>query len=223
MRTGAKFMLGGFLSVLFVHLWTMAFPYFQDLLFITGVIVEWNITLSADVERAISLFFYCFIQIGLLEESMKALSIRTVEFIRDKKESNIVSIMLYTCISSLGFAAVENVYYFVQAHEMAYIRVFTSVISHMACGVIMGYFFSLGHLRKKRTWYTILGISFASMYHGAYDYLVYSMNEWKTTFHFYKKVVEINPSYYGLILGVVIAYPLYRRIKHLESRCDPVL
>ena len=106
LRTGFTFFMGGFLSIMFVHLWTMVFPNFQDLLFITSMIVKWNINISYDFERTLSMAFYCFIQIGLLEETMKVLSIRTIDFIRNEREINGLSIMIYTTMAALGFAAV---------------------------------------------------------------------------------------------------------------------
>ena len=207
---------------MFTYVWLMVFPDHQDLLFIMGVLVQFDIQMLSGDEMLISLLFYSFIQVALMEETMKALSIKALSFIRGKSERGVFQTMFYTCIASLGFAAVENIHYFTQFQgNIVPLRAFTAVLAHLSCGIIMGYFFALSRLRpSKRTIYVVLGILLASCYHGTYDYFVLSMEEWQITLHFYRTVIKISSGYFGAFLGLIIAYPLYRRIKRLASIHD---
>lgn len=207
---------------MFTYIWLIIFPDYQDLLFIMGTLVQLNIQMLPDHEMLISLLFYSFIQVALMEEAMKALSIKALSFIRGKSEHGIFQTMFYTCVASLGFAAVENIHYFTQFQgNILPLRAFTAVLAHLSCGIIMGYFFALSRLQpSKSIIYLALGILLASCYHGLYDYFVLSMEAWRITLHFHRAVIQINPGYFGAFLGLIVSYPLYRRIKRLASIHD---
>jgi len=151
----------------------------------------------------VKMLMLSFIQVALLEEGSKyALYKIFRNSIKPKLNQHPLAIMIYAGSVSLGFAFTENILYgFRVGIEVLYWRAMTSVIMHMACGMMMGYWISLSiHkfklktnptndtmgvsimdviLKKKpsfrRVFYTIMGILMAVFFHGLYDFNIFGV------------------------------------------------
>lgn len=166
--------------------------------------------------------FYSFIQIALLEEVCKygmfyllKMQILPVYKIQEKipKIKNIlpkkidkhpISIMVYAGAISLGFAFIENINYGVMyGHKILYARAVFSMVMHMACGMMMGYWISLAEHKYKiktnptddiigrsifdvfmanksilrKTFYLAMGLFTATFFHGLYDFNLLAVYE----------------------------------------------
>ncbi len=90
-----------------------------------------------------------FICIALVEEGLKW----TALFLITHKNKNFNSLfdgIIYAVFVSLGFAALENIKYsFNYGIDTALVRAVTAVPGHMFFGVLMGYFYTMWHLKKK--------------------------------------------------------------------------
>lgn len=133
----------------------------------------------------LSLFFSAIVKVGLLEEGSKFLMFRTTEYYRNKKYTDHPSaIMFYAMSVSCGFAVMENIMYARSlGGEVLLIRSFTSVIVHMICGLMMGYFVALGNLKSisypktilnriKALSFVVAGVFTSTFYHGLFDFSI---------------------------------------------------
>ena len=92
---------------------------------------------------------------------------------RDKNFDEYFDGIVYACFISLGFACVENIMYVVvNGVGTGIVRAMLSVPAHFLFGILMGYFLSLAKFTpEKRKHYIFLGLLFAIVAHGLYDWL----------------------------------------------------
>ena len=138
-----------------------------------------------------------FFGIALIEEGCKWL----VLFLVTRNNKNFDSLfdgVVYAVFVSLGFAALENVFYvFSNSLTVALHRAVTAVPGHMCFGVFMGYYYTFWHLyryvrktenglisaklvlarsenakynRTKLGWLLVLSIAVPTLIHGLYDF-----------------------------------------------------
>lgn len=90
-----------------------------------------------------------FICVALVEEGFKWLVLFLVTH-KNKNFNSLFDGMIYAVFVSLGFAALENIKYsFNYGISTAFMRAVTAVPGHMFFGVIMGYFYTMWHIKKK--------------------------------------------------------------------------
>ena len=99
--------------------------------------------------------------------------------------------IVYCVTSALGFAAIENVMYCMDADiETAVTRALLSVPSHAIDGVIMGYFFGVAKEaelvgnRRRRKRYLRLSVFMPMIEHGIYDTALSLDSDWILLFFF---------------------------------------
>ncbi len=99
--------------------------------------------------------------------------------------------VVYCVTSALGFAAIENVMYCMDADiETAVTRALLSVPSHAIDGVIMGYFFGVAKEaelvgnRRRRKRYLRLSVFMPMIEHGIYDTALSLDSDWILLFFF---------------------------------------
>jgi RsiW-degrading membrane proteinase PrsW (M82 family) len=199
----------------------------------------WNIGYSFFTNVTSQLLYLSFVQIGLLEESSKFLIFYISRNFILKKENHDhpLSIMMYMGAISLGFAYLENIkYVFDYGSEVILPRAVSSVLLHMICGLIMGYWLSLYHYKFKiktnptddisgtsifdvivsknvkirRFIYVIVGILSATFIHGLYDYNLIS------TRNFSGDQIIINISNITMIIILSLSLLIVKKmINHL--------
>lgn len=229
----------GFLSITFFHFFIFIFPDFQKPLFreFLGVAFLDNKLINIFVDTPLSVFFFAFVQVALLEELCKWTAFKSGDLIRGKNalRDHPYAIMFYTAMVAAGFAVIENTDYAIRAMKggfgsdisMVYvlsIRNITSVIIHMICGIIMGYYIALGakSLKADRIRFNIIGIVSAMILHGIYDFcLMYKPLS--------EQILNIGgfsvhwPSVVILLAGLTLAYfmandLIYRKIKRSKIK-----
>lgn len=130
--------------------------------------------------KLLSSFSQAFISAGLFEEFFKWFVLfytayRHVEF--NQHYDGIV----YGVSVSLGFAAVENIFYLVvYGVDQAFIRALLPVSSHALFGVIMGYYIGKAKfsVKEKKGKLLILSLLIPWLLHGTYDYILSVQSNW---------------------------------------------
>jgi len=112
-----------------------------------------------------------FIVTALVEEVMKFLAIRLIVW-KWKEFDEVMDGIVYTVAASLGFAMLENLLYSFGPTSVVLIRGFTAVPLHAISAGLMGYYLGLAKVRGKKT--VFLGILFAVLLHGLYDFLLFT-------------------------------------------------
>ena len=152
-----KAFCGGMLSVVFT--------------FILLQIIEYTIGLIPILNETV--FYDSFITAGIPEELCK-FAVFMIFIWRDKNFDEYFDGIVYASIVSLGFATIENIMYVLPGGlSVGILRALLSVPGHFFFGIIMGYFLSLAKFNKsKRGLYIFLGLLFAILAHGIYDWLL---------------------------------------------------
>ena len=140
-----------------------------------------DIGLVTTIEYSIGLFpilpdtvFYdSFLTAAIPEELCKFL-IFMIFIWRDKKFDEYFDGIVYATFIGLGFACIENIeYVFMYGFGAGVSRALFAVPGHFLFGVLMGYFLSLAKFTpEKRKKYIFLGLLFAIIAHGLYDWLL---------------------------------------------------
>lgn len=140
-----------------------------------------DIGLVTTIEYSIGLFpilpdtvFYdSFLTAAIPEELCKFL-IFMIFIWRDKNFDEYFDGIVYATFIGLGFACIENIeYVFMYGFGAGVSRALFAVPGHFLFGVLMGYFLSLAKFTpEKRKKYIFLGLLFAIIAHGLYDWLL---------------------------------------------------
>ncbi|MBO6025600.1 MAG: PrsW family intramembrane metalloprotease [Bacteroidales bacterium] len=120
-----------------------------------------------------TVFYDSFITAGIPEEVSKFL-VFMVFIWNDKNFDEYFDGIVYASFISLGFATVENIMYVLPSGlGVGIMRAVLSVPGHFFFGIILGYFLSLAKFNKsKRGLYIFLGLLFAILAHGLFDWLL---------------------------------------------------
>lgn len=224
----------GFLSITFISFFTFIFPNFQKPLFqeflgstnIDGELV------SFFKKTTLTFVFLSFVQIAALEEFSKWVSFKCGDLFRGRNSlrDHPYAIMFYTTMVAAGFAALENTEYAIKTinggfgenlnvFEVLLVRTFSSVLMHMICGAIMGYYIALRAKSEKmyRIRYNLIGVFSAAVLHGFYDFTLLDsdtniliFNLGGLSFHWPSSIIVVA----GLVITYFMATDLkYRKIK----------
>jgi RsiW-degrading membrane proteinase PrsW (M82 family) len=220
----------GFLSITFFTFFTFMFPNFQDPLFreFLGIFYRNGKFDMIYEDTFFTVLFFAFIQVALLEEFCKWITFKTGGLIRGRNvlRDNPYAIMFYMTMIAAGFASFENVQYAIKAingrfgvdmtvNGLLLVRSLSSVVLHMVCGVILGYYVAVGAKSKlsDRIKLNIFGILLATFTHGLYDFLlmyeptsVLTINVFSLDLHW--------PSMIIIVVGVAVAYFLAKDLKN---------
>ncbi len=150
--------------------------------FLLGIIFSYGTFIFSDINNykiGFSLtgdvghdLLYCFLGIGLIEETMKLIPfLILLKFSKQVNEP--IDYIIYISVSALGFAFAENILYF---HgfglDIIHGRALISVVVHMICSSIIGYglYFGFNNIRLPRYLRLIVFLLIASFLHGFYDF-----------------------------------------------------
>ncbi len=135
-------------------------------------------------------------------------------FIFDNKHyDDIYDGLVYMMLIALSFAGLENLMYafsestISDSISLALMRDFTTIPLHVICGVVIGFFASLGNFSKnkvKRYTNFTLAIVFASLIHGTYNNLMSFLGSLKVNYDNFFEVIllQVLP----LILIMIILF-----------------
>lgn len=113
-----------------------------------------------------------FLFVGLTEELCKYVCLFTIAFSKPDFNEPFDGIT-YAVMVSMGFATSENIMYVADGgYAVALLRIFTAVPAHASFAVLMGYFVGLAKFRNRHTGFLLLGLTTATLFHGAYDFFL---------------------------------------------------
>lgn len=118
-------------------------------------------------------FIKAFVVVALVEEFSKYLVVR---FYAQKKTAfnEPFDGIVYAVMVSMGFAFTENILYVLDGgFYTALARAFTAVPAHATFGIIMGYYMGIAKFSRYKKKYNLLGLLYATLFHGAYDYFLF--------------------------------------------------
>jgi RsiW-degrading membrane proteinase PrsW (M82 family) len=125
-----------------------------------------------------------FVIAGLIEEWLKRYAVLHTAY-KSAFFDEVMDGILYTIVVSLGFAAVENIFYVLEGgYSVALMRAITAIPLHATASGIMGYYigkakFAPTPLEEVKLFRT--GLKKAVLIHGFYNFTVYSASiysEW---------------------------------------------
>jgi len=161
---------------------------------IVGAIVSGFLPVS-DVKSVYQMFIKAFFAVALVEEFSKYIIVRYYAQ-RNKEFNEPFDGIVYAVMVSMGFAALENVLYtFQHGATTGIMRAFTAVPAHATFAILMGYFMGKAKLSKNRFQLNMLGLLFATLFHGTYDFFLF---------------INFIPGIYvgafaSLIIGIILA------------------
>ncbi len=126
-----------------------------------------------------SLFLFTLLGIALIEEGVKFLPLITL-FYPHGEMNEIYDGIIYGVFISLGFAAVENVFYvFSKGYAVGLYRAFMAVPGHAVYGAIMGFFVGLAKFSDEgKTLLILKGLFYAILAHALYDFFLFANLGW---------------------------------------------
>ena len=177
----------GLLSIQILRVIHFLFPHIHTHIETAPVIHDLGSRLMVTEEPTMwAIFVFAFFQVAFFEELSKWFAFRVGNAVRGDTRAGIdspFSVMFYSVMIGVGFAAFENIHYVgrtlwgdlqgVDPHQMLLVRSLNSVVVHMLSGLFMGYFIALGRRclsAFKHAGYTMLGLFTATIFHGLYDY-----------------------------------------------------
>jgi RsiW-degrading membrane proteinase PrsW (M82 family) len=122
--------------------------------------------------------FNAFIVASLCEEGFKYLGFLLLFWTNINFNERFDGIV-YSVFISLGFAAVENIFYvFEGGLAVGILRGVTAVPAHALFGIVMGYYLGLARFSPDtRQKYLIMAFTLPFLWHGLYDFLLLGQNQ----------------------------------------------
>jgi len=153
-----SFMLGAILSIVITTLLYVFFDLFLPL---------------PDNYSIWQQFVKAFFVVGLIEEFSKYIMVRY--YAQPRKGFNEpFDGIVYAVMVSMGFAAVENLFYVFQGGiEVALIRAVTAIPAHATFAILMGYYMGKAKFSNNRVKWNLIGLFLAILFHGAYDFFLF--------------------------------------------------
>lgn len=118
-------------------------------------------------------FVKAFFVVALVEEFSKYIMVRY--YAQPKKDFNEpFDGIIYAVMVSMGFAAVENLFYVLEGGmQVAVLRAVTAIPAHACFAVLMGYYMGKAKFSNNRVKYNLIGLGLAVLFHGAYDFFLF--------------------------------------------------
>lgn len=153
-----SFLLGAILSILVTTILYMAFDRFLP---------------HPDDHSIWQQFVKAFFIVALIEEFSKYIMVRYYAQTKDDFNEPFDGI-IYAVMVSMGFAAVENLFYVLEGGmQVAVIRAVTAIPAHATFAILMGYYMGKAKFSNNRIKYNLIGLALAVLFHGAYDFFLF--------------------------------------------------
>ncbi len=163
-----------------------------------------------------------FVAIAAVEEFAKFFVVK-LGVLSSRQLDEPVDLMIYMVVVALGFAAVENILYLfaplgnisitaiIQTTvAISFVRFIGATLLHTLCSALLGYYLVIGVSKSKRNiFFLVMGIIFASSFHGLYDF-----------------AITVLPTPLNIIIPITIIVVLFtlmiynfNRAKNMKSIC----
>lgn len=181
-----------------------------------------KIIVRLNMPRLFVLLLYWFAAIALVEEIFKYLVVK-IKILRSYEFDEPVDAMIYMATAALGFAALENILYLLPPAEkifsfgelvvttaaIGFFRFIGATFLHALCSAMVGYFLALSLCKRKNRWLIALGLFFAVLLHGLYNF---SIMEIESPLKFIIPVIIL------LWLAVFVSFG-FKNLKKIKSVC----
>ncbi len=153
-------------------------------------------------------FVHAFVVVGFSEEFCKYIFFKRYAYNRVEFNEPFDGIV-YSVMVSLGFAALENVFYVMDGGlGVGVLRMFSAVPAHAANAVMLGYFAGLAKFNPQREKILLLtGLLAATFFHGAYDFCLF--------------VNQVPVIAFGAIITLITVIIFSRKAMKLHSENSP--
>ncbi|SNR31842.1 PrsW family intramembrane metalloprotease [Lutibacter flavus] len=128
---------------------------------------------KSDEFSVIEQFLKAFFVVALIEEFSKYIIIRYYTQ-RKKAFNEPFDGIIYAVMVSMGFAAVENIFYVIEGGlSVALLRAFTAIPAHATFAIIMGYYMGKAKFSNNKAKWNLIGLLGAIIFHGSYDFFLF--------------------------------------------------
>lgn len=140
-----------------------------------AMIERWLMQLNPGLGHYSNSVYEGFIVAGGTEEFFKFSALYLL-FWRNRNFNERYDGIVYAVSISLGFAAIENIFYVYQgSYHVGLVRAFTAVPGHTLFGVLMGYYLGLARfIPVRRNEFLAKSLVVPFLFHGAYDFMLLS-------------------------------------------------
>lgn len=156
----------------------------------------------------VAIFAYCIVAFS--EETCKFIGLRFYSY-NQKAFDEPFDGIVYAVMVSMGFATVENIMYVVfdtKSVDVAYMRMFLSVLAHATFAVVMGYFMGKAKFNSKKSFaLMITGLVGALLLHGTFDFFLFIKQ-----YSFVGQEISDTLLFAGAIASFLIALALSRKL-----------
>jgi RsiW-degrading membrane proteinase PrsW (M82 family) len=90
------------------------------------------------------------------------------------KFSHPVDGLIYAAAAALGFATIENWYFMISVDELVWHRAITLPFNHVLFASFWGIALGISHCKGAGSRIVVVGIFLSIIYHGLYDYILFS-------------------------------------------------
>ncbi|HNV30636.1 MAG TPA: PrsW family glutamic-type intramembrane protease [Cyclobacteriaceae bacterium] len=116
---------------------------------------------------------HAFLIVALVEEFSKFIFVRGILY-NNKHFNEPFDGIVYSVMVGMGFATFENILYvFEGGIGTAIMRMFTAVPAHATFAILMGYYLGKARFEHKKSYYSLIALGVATLFHGAYDYCLF--------------------------------------------------
>jgi len=147
---------------------------FGGIIVIPVVLVEHQLSgFNTFNNKVIYAAYNAFVVAGFTEELFKWLAIMILIW-RNKNFDQYFDGIVYAVFVSLGFAAVENIFYvFDSGFSTGIMRAFTAVPLHAMTGIYMGFYFAMAKFDDKlKSLFLFQALVIPLIFHGLYDFFL---------------------------------------------------
>lgn len=130
-------------------------------------------SLLVEPQGLLARFLASFLIVGIGEEGVKLLAVCLTAY-RHRAFNQAVDGIIYAVTASLGFAALENLFYALNfGIEVTPVRALVTTLAHASFGGVAGLYLGLAPRGSSRGLPMILrGLLTAALLHGVYDFLI---------------------------------------------------
>lgn len=172
-------------------------------------------TRQLSLSPIIIFYLNVFLGVGLIEETLKFLVIKT-KVLNNPEFDEPIDAMIYMIIAALGFAAAENLLilfplqnpFLGEIFEISFLRFLGATFLHTLGSAIVGYFIGLSFFEKeKRNKLVFIGLSLAVMLHGFYNFFIIKI----------EKGFNLLIAFTLLIITAVFISSAFKKLKNLAK------
>lgn len=203
--TSTKYLFYGFTSIILVDFFHDIFPsFFRPILFDIEII-------NKEID---TIFYFCFVQIGFIEEFCKFITfILITKFLIKNEYPHPIGTMFYYGMVGLSFGTLENLHYAkLYGDQIILSRSLTSMVLHMMLGFISGYWIALVNVKTtmgrslleifihnnrffKILFYSLSAIFVPTIIHGIYNFNLFTSGESSWSIMFTQLLLTIFITY----------------------------